>query len=73
MSDADLKEKSEFFSKVMDAIVEAGYADPGFYIDEYAGQPCIFGPDDTPRQSVAGDSPIQILRDFCAMLDDMNY
>lgn len=69
----EIQWRAEFFATIMDAIVEAGYPDPGFYIDEHHGDPVIFGPDDTPRQSVGGDSPIGILRDFTKMLDDMNY
>lgn len=73
IDEQDLQEKSEFFSAVMDAIVEVGYPDPGYYVDEYCGDPCIYGPDNQPRRSIACDSPIGILRDFVKVLDDDNY
>lgn len=69
----DLLEKSEFFAAVMDAVMEAGYSDPGYYVEEYCGTPYIFGPDGQPRRSIGGDSPIGILRDFVKVLDDDNY
>lgn len=69
----DFAVKEEFFATVMDAIVDAGYPDPGYYVGEYCGQPYIMGADDQPRRSVAGDSPVGILRDFVKVLDDDNY
>lgn len=71
--DADLEEKEEFFATVMDAIIAAGYPNPGYYIDDHYGEPCIFGPDNTPKRSVAGDSPIGILRDFVKVIDADGY
>lgn len=60
----DLYEKAEFFNAVMAAIVDAGYPDPGYYVDECDGQPFIFDPNNNPVCSIAGDSPIAILSDF---------
>lgn len=73
MSQDDFDVKEEFFATVMDAIIAAGYPDPGFYVGELHGEPVIFSSDGEPLQSIADDSPIDILRDFVGMLDRLGY
>lgn len=73
MSDnQDIIEKQTFFQAIIDAIVDAGYCDPGYYVEEYHGEPVIFDAAGTPRQSLACDSPTAIICDFARVLEEDN-
>lgn len=64
----DLREKQEFVETVMSAVMIAGYPDPGYYVDEYNGQPCIYDSTGTPRQSLSGDSPTAVIVDLAEVI-----
>lgn len=69
----DLDEKAIFFTRILEAIEEVGYTAPNFYVDDYCGEPFIYDDKDNPVQSLAGDSPVGVLRDFVKLLDRINY
>lgn len=69
-NDDDFIEKHDFVEAIMIAVEEAGYANPGYYVDLHYGDPTIFDESANPRRSIACDSPTAIICDLAKVIEE---